>query len=107
MLEKLSWFLLDWFNNTGAIYVKMNGSAVKEKLSFKKMGLAGTFGSLSKCSQLKSFLKVLLWQMFMGTGSTASTFLDVTRMPISIVSFVTPLDLEVLCQQNAFLWPFI
>ena len=56
MLEKLSWFLLDWFNNTGAIYVKMNGSAVKEKLSFKKMGLAGTFGSLSKCSQLKSFL---------------------------------------------------
>ena len=48
--------LLDWSNNTGAIYVKMDGSVVKEKLSFKKMGLAGTFGSLSKCRQLKSFL---------------------------------------------------
>ena len=48
--------LLDWSNNTGAIYVKMDGSVVKEKLSFKKMGLAGIFGSLSKCSQLKSFL---------------------------------------------------
>ena len=48
--------LLDWSNNTGAIYVKMDASVVKEKLSFKKMGLAGIFDSLSKCSQLKSFL---------------------------------------------------
>ena len=32
-----------------------------------------TLSSLSKCSQLKSFLQVLLWQMFFRTGSTGST----------------------------------
>ena len=52
--------LLDWSNNTGAIYVKQDGSVVEEKLSFKKLDLAGTVGSLSRCSQLKSFLQVLL-----------------------------------------------
>ena len=31
------------FNNTGAIYVKMDGSALEEKSSFKKLGL--TFSS--------------------------------------------------------------
>ena len=32
-----------------------------------------TLGLLSNCGQLKSFLKVLLWQMFFRTGSTGST----------------------------------
>ena len=32
-----------------------------------------TYGSSSKCSQPKSFLQVLLWQMFFRTGSTGST----------------------------------
>ena len=95
--------MLDWSSNTGAIYVKQDGSAVEEKLSFKKLGLAGTFGSLLKCSQLKSILWVLLWQMFIRTGSTGSPFLDVTRMPMSTVSFLAELDPGVLCQQDAFL----
>ena len=34
---------------------------------------SGTLGSSSKCGQLKSFLQVLLWQMFFRTGSTGST----------------------------------
>ena len=32
-----------------------------------------TFGSSSKCGQLKPFLYVLLWWMFFGTGSTGFT----------------------------------
>ena len=35
--------LFDWFNNTGAIDVKMDGSVLKEKSSFKTLGL--TFSS--------------------------------------------------------------
>ena len=48
--------LTDWSNKTGAVYAKKNGSVVGEKLSFKKLRLAGTFGLLSKCNQLKSSL---------------------------------------------------
>ena len=33
----------DWFSNTGTIYVKMNGSVLEEKSSFKMLGL--TFSS--------------------------------------------------------------
>ena len=36
---------------------------------------SGTLGSLSKCSQLKSFLQVFLWYIFFRTGSTSSTSL--------------------------------
>ena len=35
--------LFDWPNNTGAINVKMDGSVLEEKLSFKMMGM--TFSS--------------------------------------------------------------
>ena len=43
MLGKLSLFLLDWSNNNGSIDVKMDGSVLKEKSSFKMLGL--TFSS--------------------------------------------------------------
>ena len=33
----------DWSNNTGAIDVKMDGSVLKEKLSFKMLGLTSSF----------------------------------------------------------------
>ena len=33
----------DWSNNTGATYVKIDGSVLEEKLSFKVLGL--TFSS--------------------------------------------------------------
>ena len=36
--------------------MKMDGSVVEKKAYYKMLGLAGTFGSLSKCSQLNSFL---------------------------------------------------
>ena len=35
--------LFDWFNNIGAIDVKMDGSVLEEKSSFKMLGL--TFSS--------------------------------------------------------------
>ena len=41
MVEKLNWF--DWSNNAGAIDVKMDGSVLEEKSSFKMLGL--TFSS--------------------------------------------------------------
>ena len=37
----------DWSNNTGAIDVKMDGSVLEEKLSFKMLGL--TFSSKLDC----------------------------------------------------------
>ena len=48
LLEKLNWFKtqvvwFDWSNNTGAIDVKMDGSVLVEKSSFKMPGL--TFSS--------------------------------------------------------------
>ena len=42
MLEKL-FFFFDWSNNTGAIDMKMDESALEEKSSFKMLGL--TFAS--------------------------------------------------------------
>ena len=42
-------------------------------------------------------------EMLIRTGSTDSSFLDVTRMPMSTVSFLALLDPGFLCQQNAFL----
>ena len=48
--------LLDCCNNTGASYVNMDGSVVEEKSSMKMLGLAESFGSLSKCRALKFFL---------------------------------------------------
>ena len=41
--------------------------------------------------------------MFIRTDSTGSPFLDVTRMPMSTVSFLTLVDPGVLYQQNIFL----
>ena len=82
------------------------------------------FYSSLKCGQLKSFLQVLLWQMFFRTGSTGSTsifleggqliilidclfflspFLDLHRMSISTVSFLAQLGSGILCLQIAFL----
>ena len=46
----------DWSNDTGAIYVVIDGCVLEEKSSFKMLGLTGTLGSLSKYSQLMSFL---------------------------------------------------
>ena len=43
MLEKTGLFSCYWSNNAGAIDVKMNGSVLKEKSSFKMLGL--TFSS--------------------------------------------------------------
>ena len=37
--EKIQLVLFDWFNNTGAIIGKMNGSVPEEKSSFKMLGL--------------------------------------------------------------------
>ena len=39
MLEKLKLILFDWSNITGAIDVKMDGSVLEEKSSFKMLGL--------------------------------------------------------------------
>ena len=39
MLGKLSWFWFDRANNNGSIDVKMDGSVLEEKLSFKKLQL--------------------------------------------------------------------
>ena len=39
--------LFDWSDNTGAIDVKMDGSVLEEKLSFKMLGL--TFSSKLDC----------------------------------------------------------
>ena len=36
-----------------------------------------------------------------------SSFLDVTRMSISTVSFLTQLDSGILCLLNGFIWPMI
>ena len=44
---------------------------MKDDLSFTCC-LPWTFVASSKCSQLKSFLEVLLWQMFIWTGSPLS-----------------------------------
>ena len=43
MLEKLNWFHLTGLNDTGAIDMKMGGSVLEEKLSFKMLWL--TFSS--------------------------------------------------------------
>ena len=43
MLEKLSWFSFDWSSNNGSINVKMDGSVLEEKSSFKILGF--TFAS--------------------------------------------------------------
>ena len=43
MLEKNQLFLFERSNNTGAIDVKMDGSVLEEKPSFKMLGL--TFSS--------------------------------------------------------------
>ena len=43
MLGKLSWFLFDQSNNNGSINVKMDGSVLEEKPSFKMLVL--TFSS--------------------------------------------------------------
>ena len=40
---KISWFLFDQSNNNGSIDVKMDGSVLEEKSSFKMLGL--TFSS--------------------------------------------------------------
>ena len=40
---KTQMVLFDWANNTGSIDVKMDGSALEEKSSFKMLGL--TFSS--------------------------------------------------------------
>ena len=37
--RKIQLALLDWSNNTGANYVKMDGSVLEEDLSFKLLGL--------------------------------------------------------------------
>ena len=39
MLGKLSWFRLIWSNNNGSIDVKLDGSVLEEKSSFKVFGL--------------------------------------------------------------------
>ena len=43
MLGKLSWFSFDQSNNNGSIDVKMDGTVLEEKSSFKMLGL--TFSS--------------------------------------------------------------
>ena len=43
MIERLKLVSFDWSNNTGAIDVKMDGSVLEEKSSFKMLGL--TFSS--------------------------------------------------------------
>ena len=81
-------------------------------------------GSLLKCSQLKSFYKHYfgrcsseLVPIHYSQGRSTpypdrlhdflSPFLDVTRTSMSTVSFLTQLDLGILCLYNAFLWPMI
>ena len=43
LAEKTQLVLFDWSNNNGSIDVKMDGSVLEEKSSFKKLGL--TFSS--------------------------------------------------------------
>ena len=89
-----------------------------------------TLGSLSKCSQSKSFLNLfsislayvllnwLNWfhllvfmedPLYVLTGCIIflSPFLDVIRMSVSTVPFFAKLDFGILYLQNAFLWPMI
>ena len=68
---QLVWF--DWFNITCAIDVKMNGSVVKEKSSFKMLAL--TFSSnlnwgsyiisIAKTASKKIEALILLWNFFL------------------------------------------
>ena len=45
--------------------------------------------------------------ILIGFMSFQSPIVDVTRMSISTVSFLTHLNFGILCLQNAFLWPMI
>ena len=49
-IRKTQLLSFDWFNNTAVIYVKMDGSFLEGKSSFKMLGL-----SLSSQSELKFF----------------------------------------------------
>ena len=56
MLRKLSWFLFDWCNNTGSIDVKMDGSVLDEKSSFKMLELT-FFSKLDRSSYITFIAK--------------------------------------------------
>ena len=70
----------DWFSNTGTIYLKMNGSVLEEKSSFKMLGL--TFSSnLDWGSYIISIVKTACKKIGTFIGSVKFFFLRFCLSP--------------------------
>ena len=84
---------LDRSNNNRSIDVKMDGSVLEEKSSFKMLGL--TFSSqLDWVSYIISIAKTVI---LIDCMIFLSPLLDVTRMSLSTVSFLAQLDSGIVC----------
>ena len=91
----------DRSKNTGAIDVKMDGSVLEEKTSFKMLGL--TFSSkLDVHLNWPNWFHFLILEghllfILIDCMIFLSPFLDVARMSMSTVSFLAQLDSGILC----------
>ena len=69
--------LFDWSNNNGSVDVKMDGSVLEEKSSFKMLGL--TFSSkLNWGSYIISIAKILSLMLFLQENLSFNSFYEVS-----------------------------
>ena len=80
MLGKLTWFFFDWSNNNGFLDVKMDGSVLDEKSSFKmleltfssKLDLGSYIITIAKTTSNKNWRSNLFYEISFSWGCSVS-----------------------------------